>query len=47
MGDALKEYEYSENEDSNAISYRKGKVSYTFTFDESDVLQNAIARIVM
>lgn len=47
MGDALKEYQYSENEDANAISYIKGKVSYTFTFDESDVLQNAMARIVM
>ncbi len=47
MGDALKGYQYSENEDVNAISYTKGKVSYTFTFDESDVLQNAISRVAM
>lgn len=47
MGDALKGYQYSENEDVNAVSYMKGKVSYTFTFDESDVLQNAISRFAM
>lgn len=47
MDDALKGYEYSENEDVNAVSYTKGKVSYTFTFDESDVLQNAISRFAM
>lgn len=45
MGDTLKGYQYSENEDANAVSYTKGKVSYTFTFDEDDVLQDAIARI--
>ena len=28
MGDALKGYQYSENEDVNAVSYTKGKVSY-------------------
>ena len=47
MSDALKGYQYSENEDVNAISYTKGKVSYTFTFDESDVLQNAMSRIAV
>lgn len=47
MGDAFKGYKYNENEDVNAISYTKGKVSYTFTFDESDILQDAISRIAM
>lgn len=47
MGDALKGYQYSENEDVNAVSYTKDKVSYTFTFDASDVLQNAISRFAM
>lgn len=47
MGDALKSYQYSENEDANAVSYTKGKVSYTFTFDESDVLQDAVTRFAM
>lgn len=47
MDDAMKGYQYSENEDANAISYTKGKSSYTFTFDASDVLEDAIARIAM
>ena len=41
---ALKGYTYSENEDANAISYTKGQVSYTFRFDDDDILENAIAR---
>lgn len=44
MDGALKGYTYSENEDVNAISYTKRQVSYTFTFDDVDVLKNAIAR---
>lgn len=44
MDGALKGYSYSENEDVNAISYTKGQVSYTFTFDENDVLKEAMAR---
>lgn len=44
MGDALKGYTYSENEDVNAISYTKGSVSYTFRFDEDDILEAGIAR---
>lgn len=44
MDGALRGYEFSENEDVNAISYTKRQVSYTFTFDDSDVLKNAIAR---
>lgn len=44
MDSKLKGYSYSENEDVNAISYTKGQVSYTFTFDNDDVLKNAIAR---
>ncbi len=44
MGGALKGYQYSENEDFNAISYTKGNVSYTFRFDEDDVLEAGIAR---
>ena len=44
MDDTLKGYTYSENEDVNAISYTKGQVSYTFTFDDDDILKNAIAR---
>ena len=44
MDGQLKGYEFSENEDVNAISYRKGQVSYTFTFDDGDILKNAIAR---
>ena len=44
MDGALKGYQFSENEDANAISYTKGRVSYTFSFTEEDVLKNAIAR---
>ena len=44
MDGQLKGYEFSENEDVNAISYTKGQVSYTFKFDDDDVLKNAIAR---
>lgn len=44
MDGQLKGYAFSENEDVNAISYAKGQVSYTFTFDDGDVLKNAIAR---
>lgn len=44
MDGALKGYQFSENEDVNAISYTKGQVSYTFSFDDGDVLKNAIAR---
>ncbi len=44
MDGALKGYTYSENEDANAISYTKGQVSYTFRFDDDDILENAIAR---
>ena len=44
MDEQLKGYQLSESEDVNAISYTKGKVSYTFSFDEDDILENAIAR---
>lgn len=44
MDEELKSYQFSENEDVNAISYTKGAVSYTFSFDDSDVLLNAVAR---
>ena len=44
MDGKLKGYSYSENENANAISYTKGQVSYTFTFDNDDVLKTAIAR---
>ena len=44
MDGKLKGYTFSENEDANAISYTKGQVSYTFKFDDDDVLNNAIAR---
>lgn len=44
MDRALKGYQFSENEDVNAISYTKGQVSYTFSFTEEDVLKNAVAR---
>jgi len=44
MDDALKGYTYSENEDVNAVSYTKRQLSYTFSFDDNDVLKNAIAR---
>ena len=45
MDNTLKGYKFSENEDVNAISYKKDKVSYTFSFDETDILQDAIARL--
>ena len=45
MDEALKGYRFSENEEANAISYTRDKVSYTFRFDEEDTLQNAIARL--
>lgn len=45
MDNTLKGYKFSENEDVNAISYQKDKVSYTFSFDEADILQDAIARL--
>nr|WP_325258915.1 hypothetical protein [uncultured Oscillibacter sp.] len=44
MDGELKGYQFSENEDVNAISYTKGAVSYTFSFTEDDILKNAIAR---
>ena len=44
MDGELKGYQFSENEDVNAISYTKGQVSYTFSFTEEDVLKNAVAR---
>lgn len=44
MDEELKGYQFSENEDVNAISYTKGVVSYTFSFDDSDILLNAVAR---
>ena len=44
MDEELKGYQFSENEDVNAISYTKGQVSYTFSFDDSNVLLNAVAR---
>lgn len=44
MSDALKSYQLSENEDANAVSYSKGSVSYTFVFDDSDILEKGIAR---
>lgn len=44
MDEELKGCQFSENEDVNAISYTKGAVSYTFSFDDSDVLLNAVAR---
>lgn len=44
MDGELKGYTYSENEDVNAISYTKGQVSYTFSFDDDDILKNTIAR---
>lgn len=44
MDEELKGYQFSENKDVNAISYTKGAVSYTFSFDDSDVLLNAVAR---
>ena len=44
MDGELRSYQFSENEDVNAISYTKGRVSYTFSFDEEDTLLNAIAR---
>lgn len=44
MDEQMKGYQSSENEDVNAISYTKGKVSYTFSFDEDDILENAITR---
>lgn len=44
MDEELKGYQFSENEDINAISYTKGAVSYTFSFDDSDILLNAVAR---
>ena len=47
MDDALNGFTFSENEDANAISYTQDKVSYTFSFDEADVLQNAIARLTV
>ena len=47
MDDALGGFQFSENEDMNAISYTKDKVSYTFRFDEADILQDAIARLTV
>ena len=44
MDGELKGYQFSENEDVNAVSYTKGAVSYTFSFTEDDILKNAIAR---
>ena len=44
MDGELKGYQFSENEDANAMSYTKGKVSYTFTFNDNDILLNAMAR---
>lgn len=44
MDGELKGYTYSENENVNAISYTKGQVSYTFRFDDDDILEAAIAR---
>ena len=44
MDNALKGYTYSENEDVNAMCYAKGQMSYTFRFDDDDILKNAIAR---
>lgn len=47
MDGALENYKFSENEDINAISYTQDKVSYTFNFDEADILQDAIVRLVV
>lgn len=47
MDDALGGFQFSENEDANAISYTQDKVSYTFSFDDADILQNAIARLTV
>lgn len=44
MDGALKGFRFSENTEANAVSYTRGQVSYTFTFDEGDLLVNAIAR---
>ena len=44
MDEELKGYQFSENEDVNAISYTKGAVSYTFSFTEDDILKNAVVR---
>lgn len=44
MDGELKGYQFSENEDANAMSYTKGKVSYTFTFNDNEILLNAMAR---
>ena len=44
MDGELKGYQFSENEDVNAISYTKGQVSYTFSFTEEDILKNTVAR---
>lgn len=44
MDEKLKGYQFSENEDVNAISYTKGAVSYTFSFTDDDLLKNAVAR---
>ena len=44
MDGELQGYQFSENEDANAMSYTKGKVSYTFTFSDDDILMNAMAR---
>lgn len=44
MDGALKGYRFSENEDVNVVSYTKGQVSYTFSFDEDDILLEATAR---
>lgn len=47
MDDGLDGFEFSENKDVNAISYTRDKVSYTFRFDEADILQNAIAQLTV
>ena len=44
MDGELKGYQFSENEDVNAIFYTKGQVSYTFSFTEEDILKNTVAR---
>lgn len=44
MDGALKGYRFSESEDVNAVSYTSGQVSYTFSFDEDDILLNVTAR---
>ncbi|MCD7948342.1 MAG: hypothetical protein LUG13_08685 [Oscillospiraceae bacterium] len=45
MDEALQEYTVSESTTTNGLNYTKNHVSYTFSFDENDVIITGIVRL--